>query len=157
MKPIERQPSAAWAAKRRVLLKTGIVAALLPTLPIQWAGAAERGPEPAVPPVPAGQRFDAMLYDARDARACAHARTLRDRVARMQAMHGDPTAAWLDVLDPLWRDGPATVAGMTSPSALFCIEQLAHGHGMRVLERGSADTSQALVAWVIGPSRQQEA
>jgi hypothetical protein len=71
-------------------------------------------------------------------------------------MHGDPTAAWLELLDPLWRNGPATVAGMTSPSALFCIEQMAHSHGMRVIERGTVATNEALVAWVIGPARRQE-
>jgi len=154
MKSIERQPAAAFMARRRTLLKTGLVSALLPLLPLIPVRAAEQGP--AVVPIRAGRRFDAVLYDARHASARAYARALRGRTSVAHEMHGDPTAAWLELLDPLWRGGPATVAGMTSPSALFCIEQMAHGHGMRVLERGNAGANQALVAWVIGPARQQE-
>jgi hypothetical protein len=45
---------------------------------------------------------------------------------------GDITAAWRETIQPLWRQGPATIAGLTSPSTLFCLEQLAWQHGLRV-------------------------
>jgi hypothetical protein len=143
-------------ARRRVLLKTGLASTLLPLLPILPARATEQRQMRTVAPVRAAQRFDAVLYDARHVRARAYGRALRRSSAVVHAMHGDPTAAWLELLDPLWRSGPASVAGMTSPSALFCIEQMAHGHGMRVTARSTVAANQTLVAWVIGPVRQQE-
>lgn len=156
MKLIERQHSTAFTARRRVLLKTGLAATLLSLLAGVPARATNQNPAPAVAPTRARQRFDALVYDARHGRARAYGRALRGRATVVHAMHGDPTAAWLELLDPLWRDGPAHVAGITSAPALFCVEQMAHGHGMRVLERSAAYGNEALVAWVIGPARQQD-
>jgi hypothetical protein len=51
------------------------------------------------------------------------------------ATEGDITALWFEVLDPLWRQEHSTVAGITSPEAIFCLERLAWDHGMRMVFR----------------------
>ena len=45
---------------------------------------------------------------------------------------GDITALWLEHLRPLWASSRAPVAGLTLPGTLFCLEQLAWQHRMRV-------------------------
>jgi hypothetical protein len=54
------------------------------------------------------------------------------------ATEGDITALWFEILDPLWRQGKSTVAGVTSPEAIFCLERLAWDHGMRMVFRADA-------------------
>ena len=43
------------------------------------------------------------------------------------------TELWLGTIRPLWAKGPATIAGLTRPAALFCLEQLAWSHRLRVV------------------------
>ena len=43
------------------------------------------------------------------------------------------TALWLSTIRPLWEKGPAIIAGLTRPTTLFCLEQLAFAHGQRVV------------------------
>lgn len=152
MKSIEVRRIHAPASQRRSLLKAGIAAALLPLLPLFPARAAA---SKEAAPATLDRHFDAALYDVRYPRARAYGRALRGRSEVLHGMKGDPTAVWTELLDPLWRDRPALIAGMTSGLTLFCLEQLAHVHGMRVLERSSVKADQTLVAWVIGPARQQ--
>jgi hypothetical protein len=49
--------------------------------------------------------------------------------------NGDITAVWLKHLDPLWREGKASVMGLTTLDQLFCLERLAWDRGMKVLIR----------------------
>jgi hypothetical protein len=46
---------------------------------------------------------------------------------------GDITDAWLQSVRPAWQRGRASIAGLTTPSALFCLEQFAFAHGLRVV------------------------
>lgn len=46
---------------------------------------------------------------------------------------GDITAAWLQTVRPLWQKRRAPIAGLTTPAALFCLEQFAFAHGLRVM------------------------
>lgn len=48
---------------------------------------------------------------------------------------GDITAIWLKHLDPIWREGKASVIGLTTQDQLFCLERLAWDRGMQVLLR----------------------
>lgn len=52
-----------------------------------------------------------------------------------QSIAGDVTALWFDQLHPSWVRGERTLAGMTTASSLFCLEQLARDHWMRVSAR----------------------
>ncbi|MEO6368733.1 MAG: hypothetical protein ABIP38_12170 [Steroidobacteraceae bacterium] len=42
------------------------------------------------------------------------------------------TSLWLGTIRPLWQQSPVAIAGVTRPATLFCLEQLAWSHGLRV-------------------------
>jgi hypothetical protein len=46
---------------------------------------------------------------------------------------GDITSVWLTEVRETWKRMPAPIAGLTAPAALFCFEQLAFAHGLRVV------------------------
>jgi hypothetical protein len=46
---------------------------------------------------------------------------------------GDVTPVWLNEVRAAWAEKPAAIAGLTTPAALFCFEQLAFSHGLRVV------------------------
>jgi len=46
---------------------------------------------------------------------------------------GDVTVLWLNEIRGAWAEKPAAIAGLTTPAALFCFEQLAFSHGLRVV------------------------
>lgn len=48
-------------------------------------------------------------------------------------IQGDVTPLWANELVHRWTDGPLPVAGLTAPPALFCLEELARDHRMRVV------------------------
>jgi hypothetical protein len=75
-----------------------------------------------------------VLVDAR----YPQSRNVATRVSRAgAAVHaladGDVTQVWLERIAPAWQKGPAVVAGLTARPALFCLEQLALGSGLRVV------------------------
>jgi hypothetical protein len=70
--------------------------------------------------------------------------------ANVTFIEGDVTALWRDQLNNLWQSGTASVAGLTEPAALFCLEQLARGHGRKVSMRQPVAGTNA-VRWVISP------
>jgi hypothetical protein len=51
------------------------------------------------------------------------------------AIGGDITALWASDLRLRWSAGDGAVAGMTTAASLFCLEQLAKEHWMRVVIR----------------------
>jgi len=83
-------------------------------------------------PVP----VDLALIDTRFPAAHTFARALEMRGVSLAPFDGDVTPVWYEQLDPVWRHAPLTVAGLTTEGALFCLEQLAWDHGMRVAYRG---------------------
>ena len=76
------------------------------------------------------------LFDTRFPAAHAFARALAIRGVTLAPFDGDVTPVWFEQLDPVWRQYPLTVAGLTTEGALFCLEQLAWDNGMRVAYRG---------------------
>jgi hypothetical protein len=76
------------------------------------------------------------LFDTRFPAAHAFARALAIRGVNLAPFDGDVTPVWFEQLDPVWRQYPLTVAGLTTEGALFCLEQLAWDNGMRVAYRG---------------------
>ena len=48
-------------------------------------------------------------------------------------MQGDITDAWLKSVRPAWQRANASITGVTTPTALFCLEQFAWAQGMRVV------------------------
>jgi hypothetical protein len=55
--------------------------------------------------------------------------------AGIVAIDGDITALWSRDLRERWSAGGGAIAGMTTARTLFCLEQLARDHWMRVLIR----------------------
>jgi hypothetical protein len=82
--------------------------------------------------VPIG--LDDVLFDSRFAASRAFGAAADLAGKSVHALQGDVTALWVQHLRRRWGAGGA-VGGMTTPSSLFCLEQLAKDHWMRVVVR----------------------
>lgn len=81
-----------------------------------------------------GMPPDLVLFEETLAPAAAFARRVQSRgIAVRSLRHGDITDAWLRAVRPAWQRGRASIAGLTTPSALFCLEQFAFAQGLRVM------------------------
>jgi hypothetical protein len=114
------------------------------------AAGASAFPAGAAPVTP-----DLFVFDSRRPEAAAAAEAAARRGAPVAEAGDDLADVWRSRLRPLWRSSASTIAGVTTPGALFVIETLAADHGLRVLSRvplravdGGAEP---LVSWVIGP------
>jgi hypothetical protein len=68
----------------------------------------------------------------------AETRSLGAALAAQGAMvrvlpDGDVTQLWLQHIAPAWHRQPVPVGGLTARPALFCLEQMALGRGLRVV------------------------
>jgi hypothetical protein len=80
------------------------------------------------------QNLHAVIIDADHAPARAFGRRLGAYGAGVHSIHeGDVTSIWLNEVRAAWAEKPAAIAGLTTPAALFCFEQLAFSHGLRVV------------------------
>jgi hypothetical protein len=50
----------------------------------------------------------------------------------VHGIHDDITDLWYHKLDRQWKSAPATLAGITLSTSLFCLETFARDYGMRV-------------------------
>ena len=107
----------------------------------------------AVPALPmlvrSDRRFYKAIFDQRFLDGVAFARDMRRSGVPIHAITGDVTALWYDDLHFAWANGPLEIVGMTTASALFCLETLARDAGHRVTSRQTLDNG--LVSWTIGP------
>jgi hypothetical protein len=87
-------------------------------------------PNPGVPVV-----LDHVLFDSRYAECRSFAAAARRSGHETAALEGDVTPVWYGMLRSRWAAGGGAIAGMTAPSSLFCLEQLAKDHWMRVVIR----------------------
>jgi len=91
------------------------------TAPPQAAGAALADP------------LYAIVYDERfpeSAGFAAQARSLGQRTQNLD--RGDVTSLWYDDLYHRWKKGPAAIAGLTAPGALFVLETFGNDAGLRL-------------------------
>jgi hypothetical protein len=110
------------------------------------------------PPIAAGRAWSApredaifrAVYDERFAEARAFAAAAAARGWPVRAIRGDVTELWFHELDPRWRQGPAAIAGVTDPAALFCLETLARDRGLRLAARADLG-HEGPVSWLIAP------
>jgi hypothetical protein len=93
----------------------------------------------------------AVIFDRRFAAAHSYASAAAWRGRRIFGYRGDLTALWLHDIEPQWRRRAGALAGMTTPAALFCLEQLAAQHWLRVIGRTEhrLGADQTLISWVI--------
>ena len=97
--------------------------------------------------------FDAVIFDSRFAIACNFGAAACRRGQKTLAIQGDVTGLWRDDLRIRWGAGAAAIFGMTTERSLFCLEQLAKDHWLRVTSRRSVPLNEPLVCWVIGGVR----
>jgi hypothetical protein len=85
-----------------------------------------------------------FIYDCRysAARAFGIAAEHAYATAGTAALHGDVTALWSRDLRREWLAGGGAIAGMTTARTLFCLEQLAKDHWMRVVIRADHTISE---------------
>ena len=111
-------------SSRRHFLQTAAAASLIPfAAPVSLA-ATDTG---------ATIRPRLMVAETRWAAAAAFATEAGMRGIPVRAIDGDVTSLWYNELHALWRARPVPIAGLTARPALFCLEQLAWDHGMRVV------------------------
>jgi hypothetical protein len=82
-------------------------------------------------------RLYKFVFDRRysAARAFGAAAERTRSTAEIVAIGGDITALWARDLRVHWSAGGGAIAGMTTARTLFCLEQLAKDHWMRVVLR----------------------
>lgn len=112
---------------RRSVLKAGLATSLLPLYGLNGFAKAFD--------LPNNVKLKAILSDARFPASCEFGA----QTAAMGIPHlisrGDITAVWQKHLDPIWREGTASVMGLTTQEQLFCLERLAWDRGMKVFMR----------------------
>jgi hypothetical protein len=123
-------------ANRRTVLKLGVAAS---TLPLATA---------AIQPVFAGATGHAenlelykILFDKTSNRGREFGRLSQRLGAQVEAIEGDVTDIWYNDLYFRWKEGPAAIAGLTSDTTLFCLQQLARDVRMHVVYRAEHSRS----------------
>jgi hypothetical protein len=108
---------------------------LLPTGPSDAHQRRTPAPSPraSTPRIP----LHAVVLDERFAEAARFGASARLHGMATRAVHGDVTDFWYGELYPLWKQRAVPIAGLTAYAALFCLEQLAWDHRMRVIYRGA--------------------
>lgn len=80
-------------------------------------------------------RLYKAIFDDRYAESLAFAEHAHRFGVVTHGIRGDITDLWYYDLHLRWRNGPAAIAGLTAINSLFCLEQLAWDHRMRVVFR----------------------
>lgn len=113
---------------RRQFLGLGLAASVWPV--VAPAMAPRRAREPLGSP-----GIYKTVCDMRAAAGLVFAGRMRDYGVPACGIMGDVTRVWYDDLALRWREAPAAIAGVTAPDTLFCLEQLAWDHRMRIVFR----------------------
>ena len=93
-----------------------------------------------------------VIFDERFAESRLFAQQATRAGVTTAGISGDVSTLWYTELRPRLEQGTAAIAGMTTVSSLFCLEQLAHNYWMTVQTR--TEHPQGLVSWVIAPNNQ---
>jgi hypothetical protein len=88
---------------------------------------------PALAAATAGMTLYKVIYDARFAEGRTFALAAGRLGTPAHPIRGDVTNIWFNDLYHRWSRAPAAIAGLTTPAALFCLEQLARDYRMRVV------------------------
>jgi hypothetical protein len=76
-----------------------------------------------------------VIYDTRYEESVVFGERVRRMGLPVRAIRGDVTDLWFNDLSLRWRERPVAIGGLTGTDALFCLEQLAWDHRMRVVLR----------------------
>jgi hypothetical protein len=83
-------------------------------------------------------KLSLFLYDRSIDGASAAANIAKDAGVYVGAFRSDIGVPWLNVIEPMWRERPQAIAGITYDSALFCLKQLARSYRMACTFRFAA-------------------
>ena len=145
---------------RRLFVQSGLFVAAAGALPLATLAAGVMPDRAVLQQVIHDSRYPDTEILARNLLRSWQGLTAADPLRRVA---GDITGLWRDELRCQWQglEGQLQapfVAGASGADVLFCLEQLAADHGLRVLwrqqqnlERYTAAGEQALLAWFIGP------
>jgi len=114
------------------------IAAAIPGAAVGFTGRPAGGAVAALPAAPSPSvRLYRFVHDRRYPAALAFGVAAERAIsgAGVVAIDGDITALWSRDLKAKWSAGSGAIAGMTSARTLFCLEQLAQDHWMRVAVR----------------------
>jgi len=114
-------------ASRREFLKTAVAVSAIPIVAGATIGPAEAAARSRALPL------CKVIFDEQFPESRAFADRARELYLPVHGIRADITALWFNDLHARWQAGPAAIAGLTAPSALFCLERLAWDHGMRVV------------------------
>jgi len=134
---------------RRTILQGAVAATSLPILAsVAWPRTLNDAEASAALDHPALYK---VLVDQRFAPARAFGREAERRGHIVQAFNGDVTDVWYHDLYHRWRNGRAAIAGLTTYSALFCLQELARDARMRVIHRveHAHQGLETLYSWII--------
>lgn len=113
---------------RRLFLQASAATAAVPFVGLPF-GTASAAPAAGPAPIP----IHTLVYDPHFAESRDFAEEGRSQGVDVHAIDGDVTRLWTDHLRDLWSREPVAIAGLTGQGALFCLEQLAWGAGLRVV------------------------
>ena len=129
--------------RRRFCLTSA--AAAISGAAVSVAGLAAARPSDPMPPgaTRSSIRLYKFIYDRRypSGRAFGAAAEYTGSTAGIVGIGGDVTELWSRDLRPRWSAGGGAIAGMTTARTLFCLEQLARDHWMRVVIRAEHSVS----------------
>ncbi len=93
----------------------------------------------------------AIVFDQRYEAARSYGKAAATRGNTVFGYHGDLTSVWREEIEPKWARRAGGLAGMTTSPALFCLEQLAAQHWLRVVSRFElpAGPGERLLSWII--------
>ena len=132
---------------RRDFLRAGIAATTLPVSFCTIFPSMAVGQNRSMHELPVRYK---VIFDLRFSKSRELGNRARASGISTYGIEGDITDLWYQDLYFRWKQGPAAIAGLTEPPAIFCLERFAWDAGqMRVVHR--ADVSQNLVSWVIEP------
>jgi hypothetical protein len=119
-----------WEPKpsRRAFLRYGMMASALAAIQLTThfvSARADRGPH----------RLFRVIADRASASGAAFAAEAGSQGIPVHLVGNDVGSAWMNDIEPSWRHAPATIAGLTTGTALFCLEYLAADYGMGVAYR----------------------
>jgi hypothetical protein len=80
--------------------------------------------------------LERFVYDPRFAEAYDIAQQAGRLGVSLSPVADDLMSLWYDQLDPLWKQAPQALGGVTMAEALFVLETLAMDRGMRLVYRG---------------------
>jgi hypothetical protein len=121
---------------RRTFLKMGVASLAVPSALVNASSILLSGSKSASQRMVVPSLYK-VVYDDRFAESREFAESLNGLGADTYPIAGDITELWYKDLYHQWERKPVPIAGLTSATSLFCLEQLARDQRLRVVFRAN--------------------